>query len=49
MGSRGFSYTRFCLHAAFYAFGVILEDVSHMYVSVADVTDSTCYSSHIPV
>lgn len=41
-------YIVFCLHAAFYAFEVILEDVSHMIVSVADVTDSTCYSNHIP-
>lgn len=42
-------YIVFCLHDAFFACEVILEDMSHMIVSVADVTDSTCYSSHIPI
>lgn len=49
MGFRGFLYIVFCLHDAFYAFEVILEAVSHMIVSVADVTGSTCYFSHIPI
>lgn len=41
MRFRGFLYIVFCLHDAFYAFEVILEDVSHMIVSVAHVTGST--------